>query len=155
LRATSPGSVTNLTFSGTAAGYNSSWVCGGFTGVDPTTPIDATGTVSTSTTGTIVANAVTVVTAQAWHVILAKGWNPGTMTAPNFTAFGNGTNSSSQAYLLYNPTAKAAGSTGTVTLTDSGSTTSQNLTAIPLALRPATGAAPGPAANPAALLMAL
>jgi hypothetical protein len=150
-----PGSVTGLTFSGTDIGYNIGWVCGAFTGVDATTPIDATGTTSTSTTGTIVANAVTVVTAQAWHTIAAKAWNAGTMTAPNFTTQDNGAGSAAQAtFLLYNPTGKAAGSTGTVTLTASGSTTGQNLTAIPFALRPAAGAAPGPTASPAALLMA-
>jgi hypothetical protein len=151
-----PGSVTNLTMSGTSGGYNTGWVCDGYTGVDATTPIDATGTTSTSTgAATLTANAVTIVTAQAWHAIGSKAWNAGTLTAPNFTTQDNGGASASQAtYQLYNTTGKATGSTGTVTLTASGATSGQDLSAIPFALRPAAAVA-GPTANPAALLMAL
>jgi hypothetical protein len=133
------------------------WVVQTFSGEDTTTPIDATGTTSTNTgAASLVANAVTVVTSQAIEVIANGAWNGSTVfTATGFTAVNNGATANQPASLLYNLTGKATGSTGTVTCTGSGSATGQILTAIPFALRPAAGAAPGPTASPAALLMAL
>jgi hypothetical protein len=130
------------------------WVVQTFSGEDTTTPIDATGTTSTNTgAATIVANAVTVVTSQAIELIANGAWNGSTVfSATGFTALNNGAAANQPASLLYNLTGKATGSTGTVTCTGSGSATSQILTAIPFAVRPAATAA-GPAATPAALLI--
>jgi hypothetical protein len=137
------GSVTALAFTRSVAG-DTGWACVAFTGVDNTTPIDATGTTSTvSAATTITANAVTVVTSNSWHLIAFGAFNAGTATATGFTVAGNGGAGANQpGDLLYNTTPKSTGSTGTVSCARSGVATGQILTAIPFALRPA-GAAGG------------
>lgn len=111
-----------------------------FTGVDNTTPIDATGTANSSASGTTIAtNAVTIATDQAWHLIGVGTFNGGG-SATGFTALTNGASPANEgAALLYNQTPKSVGSTGTVTVT----TTTGAKSAVPFALRPAAGAAAG------------
>jgi hypothetical protein len=138
------GSNTNLGFTVTNGSTNTlGWVCVGFTGVDNTTPIDATGTTNSSTAASsLTTNAVTVVTDQAWHVIAAGDWlGKIPFTATSFTEKNNaGVNES--AMILYNTTPKGTGSTGTVVINDSdGTATSQVIAGIPFALRPASGGA--------------
>lgn len=112
-----------------------------FSGVNTTTPIDATGTTSTNTgLGALTANAVTVATDQSWHLIASGAWNPGNFTATGFTVVDNGGAFANEAAaLLYNTTPKSVGSTGTVSVACSGTTGGQVLTDIPFALRPVAG----------------
>lgn len=111
-----------------------------FTGVDTTTPIDATGTTSTSTgSATVTAQAVTIATANAWELIAAGTWQNAAMSATGFTALNNGNAAANeQVCLLYNQTPKSVGATGTVTV-NGGSATGNSMSAIPFALRPAGG----------------
>jgi hypothetical protein len=120
-----------------------------FTGVDNTTPIDATGTTATNTgSATISAPAVTIATANAWHCIAMGCWNGGAASATGFTDLPNANPAThEQADLLYNQTPKSAGSTGAVTVTQ-GAASGNQLSAIPFALRPAGGGGGGAAANP-------
>lgn len=119
------------------------WVCVGFTGVDNTTPIDATGTTNTSTgSATLVTNAVTVATANAWHCIAVCDWNAGAgeFSASGFTPKQNAATHAISA-LLYNTTPKSTGSTGTATITSATGASGQLFAGMPFALRPAGGAA--------------
>jgi hypothetical protein len=149
------GSVANLGFTNSATGavHQQGWICVGFTGVDNTTPIDATAATNSSTSATTVTtNAVTVATANAWHCIPTADWNGSAadMSAPNFTRQQNASGQAN-ATLLYNTTPKAAGSTGTVVVTSVNSATGQIIDAMPFALRPAGGAAAFVARRPYAL----
>lgn len=141
------GSVASFGFTAAASGLDWGYACAAFTGVDNTTPIDATGTTSVSSESlSLTANAVTVVTDQSWEVIAGIGpWNAATITATGFTVVSFAANYQ-QSAILYNTTPVGTGSTGTVAISVSGSATGQVLVAIPLALRPAsTGAAFMPA----------
>lgn len=141
------GSNANLTFTRTGTVGDLGWVNLGFTGVDNTTPVDATGTTNSSTgSTTLTTNAVTVATANAWHLIGFADWFGGTYSATGFTSVENSA-ANEAAACLYNPTPKSVGSTGTVVVTSTGTTAGQILVAMPFALRPAGGAAdPFPAA---------
>jgi hypothetical protein len=136
------GSVAALGFTYSKPGADDvGWICSAFSGVDNTTPVDATGTTSTSTAAlTVTANAVTVATANAYHLIAFSPWNAGTLSATGFTLVDNSPVTNQQVGLLYK-SLSATGSTGTVTCTVSGSATGQVLIAIPFALRPAAAAA--------------
>lgn len=121
-----------------------------FTGVDNTTPIDATGTTATnSASNTITAPLVTVVTNQSWELIGIGSYMGGGCTATGFTEFANA-GSNEYAGVLYNTTPKSTGSTGTVVVTTAASATGNVMSAIPFALRPAGGGVafmpPGPIA---------
>jgi hypothetical protein len=126
-------------------GTDLGWVCLGFTGVDLTTPIDATGTTSTNTgANSITANAVTIATANAWHLIAGADNLDGVMSATGFTVKDNGSTLHMRASLLYNTTPKSTGSTGTVTVNNSAAASGQELAAVPFALRPAATATKAP-----------
>ena len=133
------GNNTNLTFTKSGSVKYLGWKVIDFTGVDLTTPIDATGTSNNNTgLGTITANAVTIITDQAWHLIAADDWNVagGTISAPSFSSL-QSVGPDASACLLYNSTPKAPGSTGTVVVTGTGGTDANNaMNAIPFALRP-------------------
>jgi hypothetical protein len=134
------GSVANLSFTIDSGTGDMGWVCAAYTGVDNTTPIDATGTTGTNTnSGTIVANLVTVATANAWELIASIAWQSGAWSATGFTSADNGSAANQQATILYNTTPKSTGSTGTVTVTNAGTASGQHLIAIPFALRPVAG----------------
>ena len=137
------GSVSNLGFTNSSTGDQQGWVCVGFTGVDNTTPIDATGTTNSSTGATsLTTNAVTIATDQSWHLIAFASWLGGTNSATGFTARQNATPATNaDATLLYNTTPKSVGSTGTVAVSSSSSATGQIILGAPFALRPAAGAA--------------
>jgi hypothetical protein len=139
------GSNASLTF--TEAGIsvsNTGWVIGSFTGVDNTTPVDATGTTSTSANSqTVTSNAVTAVTANALNMVALGAWNgPSTLAASGWTVQVNATTPSFQESDLAYKAISATGSTGTTAFTASGQVASgQLLNAIPFVLRPAGGAA--------------
>lgn len=117
-----------------------------FSGVDNTTPIDATGTGSNNSgSATISAGAVTIATANAWECIAAAAFNGPSITATGFTATDNA-GSEEYAALLYNTTPKATGSTGTVTVSSSAGAGGNELAVIPFALRPAPTPTTGSAA---------
>lgn len=139
------GSIANLTFTKVGTVASLGWLLASFTGVDTTTPIDATGTANSSVTSvaTLTTNAVTVATSQAWHCIAFGDWLGGTFSATGFTNQENAAVNESAA-LLYNTTAKSTGSTGTVVVTSSAATTAQALIGVPFALRPAAGGSGGP-----------
>lgn len=139
------GNVAALGFANSQTASDQGWVCVAYTGCDLTTPIDATGTGSTSitNTSTITANAVTVATDQAWHVISLASWIGGTWSATSFTAKQNA-HVNEDATLIYNTTPKSTGSTGTVSCTTTGSSTNQVMCAAPFALRPAASATKAP-----------
>lgn len=151
------GSNTNLTFTKSGSVVDVGWVCLGFTGVDNTTPIDATGTTSsnTGTSGTVslTVNAVTVATSQAWEVFCYTPWNSGTITVTPTATFNNVVNAAAneQANCFYNPTALGTGSTGTVATSIPFGSATQGVAAMPFALRPAGGAAA--TSYPASFLM--
>jgi hypothetical protein len=138
------GDVASLGFTNGATGLQQGVVVVGFTGVDNTTSIDATGTTNSSTGATTdTANAVTIATLNAWELIAFASWNGGTNSATGFTAVQNVASPpapNADATLLYNTTPKATGSTGTVVVTSTGSATGQILLAAPFALRPAAAA---------------
>jgi hypothetical protein len=137
--------VANLSFTIDSGTGDMGWVCAAYTGVDNTTPIDATGTTGTNTnSGTIVANLVTVATANAWELIASIAWQSGAWSATGFTSADNGSAANQQAVILYNTTPKSTGSTGTVTVTNAGTASGQHLIAIPFALRPAAVATKAP-----------
>jgi hypothetical protein len=138
------GNVANLTFTVSGTTDEKGYVCAAFRGVDNTTPIDATGTANNTTTNvsSITVNAVTVVTDQAWHLIALADWQGGTFSATSFTNSQNGA-SNIGVTVMYNTTPKGTGSTGTVSVSSSGSTSGQVLTAVPFALMPSGGAAAG------------
>lgn len=135
-----PSNVTNLTFTinGTNFVDDVGWICVALDGVDLATPIDVAGTPSSSTSsGTVTAAALTIATANACELIGVGQWLGGAFTASGYTVKANaGVNQS--AALLYNLTGKPIGSTGTVSVACSGSTTGQILIAMPFAVRPAS-----------------
>jgi hypothetical protein len=149
------GSVASVAFA-LSVSRDNGMVCLAFTGVDNTTPVDATGTATVNTgAATNTAAAVTVVTANAWHLIACSDWNGGMFTATGFTQFENANPPLHEsACCLYNTTPKGTGSTGTVSVADSASATSQHILTMPFALRPAAGGA-GPVAAPAAMMLAM
>jgi hypothetical protein len=133
------GFVINITSASPA--LDQGWTCSAFSGVDNTTPVDATGTTSTNSNSlTLTANAVSVLTANAHHLIAFSPLNAATISATGFTAVDNSPVSFQQAGLLYK-SLSATGSTGTVSCVVSGTASGQSLAAIPFALRPAGGAA--------------
>lgn len=141
------GSVSGLGFSnsGTGGNYQQAWSCVGFTGVDNTNPIDATGTISDSTgSASLTVNSVTAVNANVWELIAAISENAGTneFTATGYT-FKENTVTAASAALGYNTTPKPAGATGTVSLSDSESASGQILIAAPFTLKPAAGGGGG------------
>jgi hypothetical protein len=143
------GSVANLGFTNSLTGtsYQQGWACVGFTGVDNTTPVDATAATNSSTgSTTLTTNAVTIATTGAWHCIPICSWN-GTANefgATNFT-FKEDAATQASAALGYNTNLKSIGSTGTVAVTSSSSGTGQILAAMPFALRPDAGGGGAPA----------
>lgn len=137
------GSVAALGFTNTNGNStDQGWVCLAFTGVDNTTPIDATGTVPNSSTGsaTVTANAVTVVTNGAWYACGLAAWNGGAWSASGVTVKSNA-QSNEDASCGYNTTPKSPGSTGTVLFTTGGGSGGQVIAAMPFAMRPDAGAA--------------
>lgn len=138
------GNVTNLGFTNSfSSGAKQGWECAAFTGVDNTTPIDATGLTSFNHgSATLTANAVTVATANAWEVIGFGDFFKNRFTATGFTPLENGTPATNQtACILYNSTPLGTGSTGTVSVSSNPFTGSQQiLVAMPFALRPASAA---------------
>jgi len=141
------GSVSNLTFTKSGVVNELGWLCTGWTGVDNSTPIDATGTTSStnSNTASITANSVTPVTTGALELICLADWNSGTLTSSpstlNFILNGNtaGTAAASNASadLCYGQSTLTGGvSSGTFSITDAGSSSGQILLAAPFALRP-------------------
>jgi hypothetical protein len=135
------GSVASLVFARTGIVDFCGWTCGAFTGVDNTTPIDATGTDNGGLgNSALVVNAVTVVTDQSWELIGFTNNDGGATTATGFTVVSNYVSR-----LLYNTTPKSVGSTGTVSVNVGGSSGNAKV-ARPFALRPAGaggGAIPG------------
>lgn len=109
-----------------------------FSGVDSTTPIDATGSAATTASASsLAAPAVTVVTANAWELIGFASTSTGNPTATGFTVLKDAQTNEAAA-LLYNTTPKSTGSTGTVTVSfGSGGTA-----LLPFAIRPAAAATP-------------
>lgn len=143
------GSVAGLGFSRSGTVDDMGWVCLGFTGVNGTTPVDATGTTNSATgSASIVANAVTVATDQAWHVVGLTSWAGGTWSATGFTLKQNA-DVNQDVTCAYNPTPKSVGSTGTATFTTTGGSSGQLLAAMPFALRPAPAVASLPPFRPA------
>lgn len=145
------GSVANLGFANnhTGVALQQGWVCLAFTGVDTTTPVDATGTTNSGTgASSITANAVTPATTGAVKVIALISWLAGTWSFTGGTLKQNaGTNA--DASCGYDLTALPAGvSTGTTVCSTTGGSTGQILCAAPFALKPAGGGAaaqtPGP-----------
>lgn len=136
------GSNTNLTFSLSVRGTDLGWVCGGFTGVDNTTPVDATGTTSTSTGSTsLTVNAVTTVTANAWEIAAISPYTGSSgMASTGWTIQNNGASTVHQEADLAYRALTSAGSSGTSSFTVSSSS-GQQLIAIPFALRPVAGGA--------------
>jgi hypothetical protein len=138
------GSNASLGFGNSVSGaaVQQGWVCGAFTGVDNTTPIDvADGTGNKGTfANTLTVNGVTIVTDQAWDCFAAADWLGGVFSATSFTVAENGHTNASAA-LLYNTTPKSTGATGTVTFSDTlGGSGTQIMEAIRFALRPAVTA---------------
>jgi hypothetical protein len=142
------GNVANLTFTQSAPATSSAfWNCLAFTGVNNTTPIDATGTITKSlvvTPATVTANSVTTVTDNALEIIAATldaVANP--FSNSNFTTIDNFTSVNPPNTLdgLYANTAKTPpGSTGTFGISQSGDSGGANQAIIlqPFALRPAS-----------------
>jgi hypothetical protein len=136
------GNNANLGFTFTGSSTDLGWVNTGYTGVDNTTPIDATGTASTNSgSASITANAVTIATSQAWELIAQVDVNDGAATATGFTTKDNGSTLHMRPAILYNTTPKSTGSTGTVTVNNAASPTAQQLAVLPFALRPAAAGA--------------
>jgi hypothetical protein len=140
------GSVASTAFALSVSRDNGN-VCAAYTGVDTTTPVDATGTTSSNSgAASITANAVTIATDQALHLIAAGSWASGVYSATGFTVQNNGAAPNQAASILYNLTPKSVGSTGTVTVNNTVST-GQVLVVIPFALRPAAGGSTSPVAK--------
>lgn len=138
------GNVSNKGFTNNHTAGQQGWVCAAFSGVDNTTPIDVTGTGTTSTgASSVTANAVTIATANAWEVIAACDWlGKVGFTATSFTETHN-TAANASVSFLYNTTPKSTGSTGTVVVNNSdGTTASEIMACLPFALRPAASGSP-------------
>jgi hypothetical protein len=121
------GSNASLGFGNSASGaaVQQGWLCGAFTGVDNTTPIDvADNGIKNSAAGTLTVTGVTIVTANAWDCMAAADWSGGVFSATSFTVAENGHTNASAA-LLYNQTPKSTGATGTATLSDTLGTGAQ------------------------------
>ena len=140
------GNNANLTFtkSGAVTWYGATIAA--FSGVNTTTPIDATGTQNSNTgASSLTVNSVTIATNNAWEIFGCADWLDGTFTATGFTVSQTFGASGACCGLLYNQTPKSTGSTGTVTLNDSAGTSGQLIIASPFALRPTSS---GVAATP-------
>ncbi len=111
-----------------------------FSGINTSSPIDNTGTTSTSSASdTITANSVTVNNSGAWELIgIAQGQETNA-TATNFTGLSN---YSYGATLLYDTTPLNPGATGTVTVTGGGTAATNELAAIPFTIAPAATTPP-------------
>lgn len=120
-------------------GADIGWVMAGFTNGNQVTPIDATGVGSTATAPSpdqITANAVTTVVNNSVELIACCDVNDGAYSAPGFTYVSNGSTLHQRVGLLYNLTPKQPpGSTGTVLCTNAASSTGQELSVTPFALR--------------------
>lgn len=131
------GSNANLGFTKSGTVDFGGWICLAFTGVDNTTPIDATGTTNNNTgASSLTTNAVTIATSDAWHCIGFTDANDGAFSATNFTNTENN-HVNQAAGCLNRRTGLSIGTTGTVSVTSSASSTNQILLAMPFALRPA------------------
>jgi hypothetical protein len=145
------GSVANLGFTNSQTGgnYQQGWVCLGFTGVDNTTPIDATSGSNDSNTGasSLTVSSVTVATDQAWELIAFNDWlGKVAFTASGFAEKNNAAANASVA-LLYNTTPKSTGATGTVSVANSdGTSGGEILAGSSFALRPSSPPPPPPGA---------
>ncbi len=113
-----------------------------FSGINTSSPIDATGATSASSASdTVNANSVTVVHTGAWELIGIAQAQGDNATAHSFTGLSN---YSYGATLLYDTTALNAGATGAVTVTGGGTASSNELAAIPFTIAPATSNAAAP-----------
>jgi hypothetical protein len=138
-----------FTNSHTGSGFQQGWVALAFTGVDNTTAVDVADSAGTNTgTGatSLTVNGVTIATDQAWDCIACCDWNSGVVSATNFTAVENG-HTNAMVAALYNTTPKSVGATGTASVADTASATSQIMAAIRFALRPAAGGSTSPVAK--------
>ena len=106
-----------------------------FSGINTSSPIDATGTASTSSAvNTITANSVTAINSGAWELIGVAEATASNVTATNFTGLSP---SGYGATLIYDTTALNPGATGTVTVTGGGTAANNALAAIPFTIAPA------------------
>lgn len=129
------GSVSSLTFNYSHTNWVG-WVVAGFTGVDPANPIDATATaVSNKESLSIAVGALTIATANAWQVICCADWNFQVFAATGFTAKTN-TPTVQDAWILYNTTGLPTGTSGNVTLSNSGTAAGEIIAAQTFALKP-------------------
>ena len=109
-----------------------------FSGVDQTTPIDATGTtVTSSNQQTVTVATYNTATANAWELIAmgCASWGVSPVfSATGFTAADNSPATNQAAGLLYLGPKVSAGATGSVVATVSGSGSGQKIDAIPFAI---------------------
>ena len=111
-----------------------------FSGINTSSPIDATGTASTSSAvNTITANSVTAVNSGAWELIGVAEATASNVTATKFTGLSP---SGYGATLLYDTTALNPGATGAVTVTGGGTAANNALVAIPFTIAPAATTTP-------------
>ncbi len=111
-----------------------------FSGINTSSPIDNTGTPSTSSgSDAITANSVTVKNSGAWELVGIAQAQESNATATNFTGLSN---HSYGATLLSDTTALKSGATGTVTVTGGGAAANNALVAIPFTIAPAATTAP-------------
>lgn len=140
-------SVAALGFTVGADGAGSSdvsWTCLSFSGVDNTTPIDATGTGNSNTGANNVTPAnYTDVTDGALPLVAITNWNGGgVFTSTGFTVVPSATTNCQTATLYANAAVSGAGATVTgVQINDSASATGNILCYQQFALRPAASAA--------------
>lgn len=133
------GSVAALGFSNSQTlTLNQGYAASSFSGVDLGTPIDVTGTANNSTGGAAdVVNSIVIATPNALHLLGIADLGAHTFNTPaSFTQNANGATNSSCS-LMYNPTPKSTGATGTVTVGISVSDATDIIAGIPFALRPA------------------
>ena len=111
-----------------------------FSGINTSSPIDNTGTPSTSSgSDAITANSVTVDNSGAWELVGIAQAQESNATATNFSGLSN---HSYGATLLYDTTALNSGATGAVTVTGGGTAANNDLIAIPFTVAPAATTPP-------------
>lgn len=134
------GNVSSLGFTNSqTVTLSQGWVVAAYTGVDNSTPIDATAAPNSGPSpGGIATSSVTIVTSGAWVLIGGGDTDRNVMSGPaGFTAINNGSPpGNSSANLIYSTTPYAAGPTGTNTIGISVSDPSDVLLGMPFALRP-------------------
>ena len=134
-----------FTVSGGAGVQDESWACASFSGVDTTTPVDATGTGNGNTgSGTISVATFNTVTDQALELFGIVDWNAGsTFSQASFNILASSATNCQMALCYAKSATSPAGATGAFTVTDNAGATGNFLAYQQFALKPTAGGGGG------------